>query len=748
MAPQPLDLAELDALGVDRLKGVGPKRQAGLKTLGIESLLDLLTHYPRRYLDRTREASIAELTPGEEAGVLVTVGSVTARRVRSGRKMVTATVRDPSGSLRLTFFNQPWREGQLIPGRHAMVYGKLELFKGQRQMTNPLVDLVGDRTGRIIPVYPQSERGGINSWDLSDWVAEALRRSLPPVGRGLADPVPEPLRRRHDLIDRAAAFASIHQPDSLGEVTRARRRLVFDELFRLQLALVLRKRAIERTAIGISHRVDGPLAGGLASRLPFPLTGAQARAIAEITADLGRSIPMHRLLQGDVGAGKTLVAVAAMLVAVDGGHQAALMAPTEVLAEQHLAGVRRVLDGFTVSDAASLFAERPLRIELLANRVGAADRKRIVAELRDGQIDIVVGTHALIQDEVRFGSLGLVVIDEQHRFGVEQRAALRERSEGEATPDVLVMTATPIPRTAAMTVYGDLDVSVLDELPPGRTPIVTRWVRAPGDGSVTDESAADGSDRDGDGGGRGTEPAYDPVEAEAALAAMWDEVTAGIAAGRQVYVVCPLIDVSESLEVASAEATYERLTAGELAGQRVGLLHGRLGVAERDATMEQFRLGLLDVLVATTVIEVGVDVPNATVMVILDADRFGIAQLHQLRGRVGRGEHASTCWLVGVGATPDAEARLQALVEETDGFVLAEIDLELRGEGTILGERQKGRSDLKLASLRRDREWVAAARTAAIELVDDDPTLARHPRLAGELEVFFEPADTEFLLKG
>ncbi|MFV0523638.1 MAG: ATP-dependent DNA helicase RecG [Acidimicrobiales bacterium] len=749
MAPQPLDLSELNALGVDRLKGVGPKKRAGLASLGIDSLLDLLTHYPRRYLDRTREASIAELSPGDEASVLVTVGSVTARRVRGGRVMVTATVRDPSGSLRLSFFNQPWRERQLTSGRQAMVYGKVELFRGQRQMTNPVVDLVGDRTGRIIPVYPQSERSGINSWDLSDWVAEVLRRSLPPAGRGLGDPVPDRLLRRYDLIDRASAFASIHQPDSLGEVTRARRRLVFDELFRLQLTLVLRKRAIERTAIGIGHPTDGPLASGLADRLPFPLTGAQARAIEEITADLGRPIPMHRLLQGDVGAGKTLVAVAAMLVAVDGGRQAALMAPTEVLAEQHLAGVRRVLDGFTVADADSLFAERPLRIELLANRLGAADRRRVLAELRDGQVDIVVGTHALIQEEVRFASLGLIVIDEQHRFGVEQRAALRERSDGEATPDLLVMTATPIPRTAAMTVYGDLDLSVLDELPPGRTPIVTRWVRAPGDLSPSDLTPAEGgAGPDGVGDGDGDDLAYDPEEAAAALSAMWDEVRAEIDAGRQVYVVCPLIDVSDSLEVASAEATYERLTTGELAGQRVGLLHGRLGVAERDETMEQFRLGLLDVLVATTVIEVGVDVPNATVMVILDADRFGIAQLHQLRGRVGRGEHASTCWLVGVGTTPDAEARLQAMVDETDGFVLADIDLELRGEGTILGERQKGRSDLKLASLRRDREWVAAARDAAIELVDADPDLDAHRPLAEELAVFFDPADAEFLLKG
>ncbi len=723
----PIDLGQLSAIEVTRLNGVGEKKAKGLAAHEIHNLLDLLTFYPRRYLDRTNEARIADLFEGDEASVLVTVDRTTSRRVRGGRVMVTSTVSDPSGSLRLTFFNQAWRERQLTSGRQAMLYGKVELYRGQRQMTNPVVDLVGDKTGRIIPVYPQSEKSGIHSWDVSGWVAEALRRTVSGAGaRGLVDPLPMRLLDEHDFVTREAALSGIHQPESMAEMTAARRRLVFDELFRMQLALVLRKRAIERTEVGVAHTTDGPLLGQLRERLPFALTGAQARAIDDIALDLAKPYPMHRLLQGDVGAGKTLVAVATMLMAVDGGHQAALMAPTEVLAEQHHAGIRGLLEGMTVAADDSLFAERPLRVELLTNRVGTADRRRILNDLLLGNVDIAIGTHALIQEGVTFAGLGVAVIDEQHRFGVEQRAALRDRSYDDASPDVLVMTATPIPRTAAMTVYGDLDVSVLDELPPGRTPIVTRWVRA--SGSLE------------------TPPA--DLEATAALDAMWDEIRTQIDEGRQVYVVCPLIDESDKVEVASAERTFDRLGQVELADHRLGLLHGRLTPEEKDRTMDLFRDGHLDVLVATTVIEVGVDVPNATVMIILDADRFGIAQLHQLRGRVGRGRHASTCWLVGEATTEDGESRLEALVASTDGFELAEVDLDLRGEGTILGERQKGANDLKLASLRRDRSVVTAARRAAVDVVDADPQLQAHPELLAELHYFLDDADAEFLLKG
>jgi ATP-dependent DNA helicase RecG len=707
-------LAQLARIPVTDLKGVGEARARALASLGVRTVLDLLTTYPRRYLDRTREARIADLGVGEEATVLVRVVSVSSRTARNGRRMVLAEVTDGTSRLGVTFFNQPWRERQLAPGTTVVLFGKLERFGGRRRMTNPVVDLVGDRTGRIIPIYPQSEKAGVHTWDLARWVEEALERSGP-----FADPVPPAVLERFGLVDRTTAFRSIHRPESMREAVAARDRLVFDELLRVQLTLVRRKRELERTARGIAHDVGGSLVRRFHERLPYALTGAQRRAVERIEADLARPHPMHRLLQGDVGAGKTVVAVSALLVAVQGGHQGALMAPTEVLAEQHALAVRTLLDGLTVLDGGGddLFSgagvERPLRVELLTGRATAAERRRLLADLGQGRVDLVIGTHALIQEGVRFRSLGVVVIDEQHRFGVEQRAALRDRSDGEAVPDVLVMTATPIPRTAAMTVYGDLDVSVLDELPPGRTPIETEWAQG--------------------------------AEAEAAV---WARVRAEVAAGRQAYVVCPLVGESDKLEAASAEQTHDRLASGELAGLRLGLLHGRMAAREKEEVMHRFRGGELDVLVATTVIEVGVDVPNATVMVILDAGRFGIAQLHQLRGRVGRGAARSYCHLLGEASTPEGRARLEALVRSTDGFELAEIDLDLRGEGTIMGERQKGRNDLTLASLRRDRTWVERAREVAFELVGDDPSLAAHPLLAEEVTAVLADGDAaEFLLK-
>jgi ATP-dependent DNA helicase RecG len=709
----PITLGELAALPVTRLKGVGERKAEGLAVVGVESLLDLLTYYPRRYVDRTNEARVRDLVVGEEALVLVTVQRVSSRRTRGRppKVLVTVDVTDGSGHLRVSFFNQAWRERQLRPGMTVALFGKLEIYAGRKQMTNPVVDLIGDRTGRIVPIYPQSEKAGLSTWEVGDWVADALRRSQV---RGLLDPVPDWVLDRFDLVTRPEAFAGIHAPDSMAHRDVARRRLVLDELLRVQLALVQRKRHMERTTQGIAHRIDGPLVEAFVARLPFELTDDQRAAMDEIERDLAAPHPMHRLLQGDVGSGKTVVAVSTLLAAVQGGYQGAFMAPTEVLAEQHAQGIRELLDGVEVpDDGATLFEARPVRVELLTNRVGAGDRRRILAGLAAGQVDLVIGTHALIQEGVEFRALGAVVIDEQHRFGVEQRAALRDKSAGGAVPDVLVMTATPIPRTAAMTVYGDLDVTVIRSLPAGRQPITTRWVRTDAD----EES-------------------------------MWDAVRDEVAAGRQVYVVCPLIEESEKLEVRSAEETYARLDAGELAGLRLGLLHGRLGSADKDATMHQFREGRLDVLIATTVIEVGVDVPNATAMVILDADRFGIAQLHQLRGRVGRGSEQSWCYLVSRSDTPEAEARVGALVESTDGFALAEVDLELRGEGTIMGERQKGRSDLKLASLRRDREWVERAREVAFTIVDGEGGLEAYSDLLDEVALFLDEDDQEFLLKG
>ena len=709
MAEAGVALRELEARPVTDLAGVGEGIARSLHGVGVTSVLDLISYYPRRYLDRTREATLGSLKVGEEGMVLVRVEKASTRRTRRGRTLVEVRVTDPdeTESLNLVFFNQPWRQEQLSEGREAVLFGKVDQYRGRLQMTNPLVDLVGDRTGRIVAVYPQSEAARLHSWEVDRLVAEALRRVM--KIRGFADPVPVDVRNRYNLVGRSEAYHGIHRPSSMGEVAEARRRLVFDELLRIQLELVERKHAMECGSAGVAHDISGAMVGQFVERLGFDLTDAQRRVIAELRDDMARPVPMHRLLQGDVGSGKTVVAVAVLLTAVQGGHQGAFMAPTEVLADQHHLGVAELLNGMTVPDPSTLLGSRPLLVALLTSRTTAGERRRIVDGLAEGTVDILIGTHALIQEGVEFASLGAVVIDEQHRFGVEQRAALREKNRDGTVPDLLVMTATPIPRTAAMTVYGDLDVSVLDELPPGRIPIASSW--------ESDES---------------------PV---------WEAVREEVQAGRQAYVVCPLIEESEALEVRSAEDVFADLAGGELAGLRLGLLHGRVGRAEKEETMRLFRSGAIDVLVATTVIEVGVDVANATVMVVLDAARFGIAQLHQLRGRVGRSDYPGRCFLVGGAPTAEAEERLRAIVRTTDGFELAEVDLDLRGEGTVMGERQKGRNDLRLASLRRDREWVEAAREVALVLVGDAGGMMDYPDLADEVRLFLGEAEADYLMK-
>ena len=716
MTETALTLRDLAEIPVTRLKGVGDKREEALAKLGITSVLDLLMFYPRRWVDRTYEARISDLVPGEETLVIGSVRRVDKRQTKNRRTMVNVSLGDGTGRLGITFFNQPWRASQLKEGMTLAVFGKADMYRNQLQMTNPIVDMVGDQTGRIVPIYPHSEKADIQTWELAGLVRNALERC---ASRGISDPIDVEMLAKAGLINRFDALRNIHLPESMEVRKQARDRLAFDEVFRVQAVLIGRKRALAMQSIGIAHnRGDGPagdLVGRFLATLPFKPTGAQQRVIKEIKSDLFGPHPMHRLLQGDVGSGKTVVAVAAMLVAVQGGMQAAIMAPTEVLAEQHALGIKSLLAEFELPDAATLMGDRPLRVELLTGSVTGALRKSIMAGLADGTVDIVIGTHALIQDAVDFSRLGVVVVDEQHRFGVEQRAALRDKGaeiDGRrSTPDVLVMTATPIPRTAAMTVYGDLDVSVLDELPPGRTPIVTKWV----DGPINEVGA-------------------------------WDDVRDAAAAGQQAYVVCPLVEESAKLEVASAEETIERLAAGELKGMRLGLLHGRMTPSEKDRVMSQFRAHELDVLVATTVIEVGVDVPNATVMVILDADRFGIAQLHQLRGRVGRGGIASRCWLVTSDHTEE-NPRLEALVQSTDGFLLAEVDLEIRGEGTLMSTAQKGENDLRLASLRSDREMVERARQLVQRMIDSDPNLDRHQELRDELELLLSPDDLDYLFK-
>ncbi len=723
-------LVRLAGRPVTDIKRVGSKSAAALGELGIQSVLDLLTYYPRRYIDRTNSCRIAELVPGEEAVVLATVAKVEARRPSGRRTLVIVVLDDGTGLMRCSFFNQPWRAKQLEPGTEVVVAGKVGNFRGRVQMTNPTVDIVGKpgmrRTGRLVPVYRQSEKAGLSTWDMHPWIGEALRRT-----GALSDPVPEVWRKKLNLVERTIALHDIHFPRDHAARAAARRRVVFDEMLRLQLVLIERKRELELTERGIAHEAASPFSPGskgsgtgllerFLTGLPFELTSAQKRAITEIASDMAAPRPMHRLLQGDVGSGKTLVAVSAVVMAAQGGHQAALMAPTEVLAEQHALSIRSMVAGLQVDDESTLSGSRSFRVELLTGSVPLASRKRILAGLARGEVDLVVGTHALLSGGVEFHSLGLVVVDEQHRFGVEQRAQLRAKRSDGRLPDVLAMTATPIPRSVAMTVFGDLDTTVLDELPPGRTPVVTEWLRF-------DE-----------------EPA-------------WERVRSEVAAGRQAYVVCPLVEESEAVQAKAATEELYRLGEGPLAGIDLGLVHGQMQPAEKERSMEAFRSGATPVLVSTTVIEVGVDVPNATVMVVEDAWRFGIAQLHQLRGRVGRGVHQSYCYLLGdppsssgtLGAWGTlAEQRLVALSEISDGFRLAEADLELRGEGAVTGAAQSGRSSLRLGSVLKDRDLVEAARKVAVSMVDAGWRRDCGDELAVEIELMVGESEAGFLTKG
>ena len=730
----PRRLRQLGDVAVSNLRHVGEKRVAALASLDIVSVFDLLTVYPRRYIDRTKRVDQSDLNVGDEAAVFAQVQKVSSRRTRQGKIMVEVTVSDDGGNFKVVFFNQAWRERQLTLGVQALFFGKVTDYRNQRQMTNPVVDVIvgasgeerdASRVGRVVAIYPASGKAGLTSWEMGGFVEESLRRAGP-----LLDPVPPRVLEELDLVDRTTSFWGIHLPADVSDISPARRRLVFDEFLRLQLLLALRRRRLEESSAGVSHPIsaedldvepgalatpDSTLVRRFLAGHRFTLTGAQRRVLGEIAADMSSPLPMHRLLQGDVGSGKTVVALTALLASIDGGRQGALMAPTEVLAEQHLASLRRDLESLSIHDESVLGGERPLSIQLLTGRLRAKERQGVLEGLASGSVDIVVGTHALLTDDVTFRSLGAVVIDEQHRFGVEQRAALREkgrdRSKEQIDPDLLVMTATPIPRTAAMVVFGDLDRSVLDELPSGRVPIATAWAR--------DDDA---------------------------VAACWARVRAEVAAGRRAYVICPLIEGSDRVQATSAVEERDRLVGHELEGLRVGLLHGQMKGAEKEEVMARFRIGSLDVLVATVVIEVGVDVPEASVIVIEDAWRFGLAQLHQLRGRVGRDNAQSYCYLLGEPPSEDGETRLEALVKTNDGFVLAEIDLDLRGEGTLLGARQRGRSDLRLASLRRDEELLVAAQSVATAMVSED-RLSADSDMVDELRLFVDDREADYLFK-
>jgi ATP-dependent DNA helicase RecG len=688
------------------------------EALDIRTVRDLLHHYPRRYIDRSQVASIRELRVGQEGTVIARVKRTTRRQTRRRQSMVTITLYDGSGHLDLTFFNQPWAATLYKEGQELAVSGTAAMYRGKLQMANFEVEILRGaeadmvHTGRITPVHRATE--GVTTRTIRELVFRALER-LPRI----PDPLPEDIVAAESLASFDPAIRAIHFPESQEDLASARERLKFDELFTLELGVAFRKHRVEAGQRGVAHQTSGPLVERLLTGVPFEPTRAQRRAMQQVGDAMARPRPMNALLQGDVGSGKTLVALHAALVAIQSGHQAAIMAPTEVLAGQHFRSMTELLGPFgavsyleladgPADGQASLLEPQTSRGEpgvtyaLLSASVTGKDRTRILDGIAGGDVDLVVGTHALVQEGVSFLDLSLAVIDEQHRFGVHQRMALKGKG---GSPDVLIMTATPIPRTLALTYYGDLDVVVLDEMPSGRQPVETRIAK-----TAAERTAA-----------------YDLVRRE-------------VQAGRQAFVVCAAIDEANRAEVRAAEKEAERLATQVFPDLSVEVLHGRLRPAAKERVMEEFRAGKHHLLISTTVIEVGVDVPNATVMLVENAERFGLAQLHQLRGRIGRGEYRSYCVLFDESApeNEEARARLAAMVRTTDGFELADEDLRLRGEGTLFDVRQSGLPDLKLARLADDLELVKRARARAFAVIEDDPDLERRRGLLDELRNRFE----------
>lgn len=657
------------------LKGVGPVRAEMLARMGLRTVADVLYHFPVRYEDRSQLVSLSQMREGEKASAIVKVlfPPQTREVGRSHRVLTKTRVSDGSASATLQWWNQPYREKQIQEGQRYYIFGRATSFQGNLCIESPEFELVGEgedfQAGGLVPVYPTTE--GLMQNALRRIVSNALE-----YASELEEMLPETLRQTHQLCPLDWALRQIHYPDSQQSQEMARKRLVFEELFLLQIALVARQYRQHKEEVGARHMIPVPQIRAMVKSLPFKLTAAQRRVMNEIRRDLAAPHPMNRLLHGDVGSGKTVVAAYALWTAHVAGNQGALLAPTEILAEQHYATLRHLF--------------RPLGIEvgLLESSLKPAEKRRIQADLNEGRLSIVVGTHAIIQSAIDIPRLSVGVVDEQHRFGVMQRAALREKGLPGMQPDVLVMTATPIPRTLALTVYGDLDVSVLDELPPGRHPVKTMHVKS-----------------------LQRARAYEKIRAEAAQ-------------GYQAYVVCPLVEESESLaHLTAASALAEQLRDNELAGLRIGLVHGQMSAEERESEMELFRSGMRDVLVSTTVIEVGVDVPRATVMLIEDADRFGLSQLHQLRGRVGRGDRKSTCILVADPRTDEARTRIKVMTKVQNGFEIAEHDLNLRGPGEFYGTRQSGMPDFRIANIIRDVEIISEARQSARLLVEKDPAL-------------------------
>jgi RecG-like helicase len=858
------NLSSLKDIPLNFLHTVDDKKAERFKEFGVENIFDLLMLAPRRYIDRSNAVKIKDLIPGNEAALIGVVKNINAD---SYRRMVKIDVSDGTGILKIVFFNALWQAKRFKTGDHVIVSGKVEEWKNATrrtiQMANPMMDPFNEDTIPIIPVYPQSGKSRVTTWEVHQAVKETLQR----VGT-IQDPLPEDLRKQQGYMDRDFAIKTIHLPTSSEKIKKARDRLAFDEFIMLQASLLLSKHDLEKEQ-GIQHKLTGEYTTEIINDLPFNMTSAQTRVWEEIQKDLSSPYPMHRLLQGDVGAGKaqpldslvltidgykkmgelklsdiivtpngetskiigiypqgkrpvweilfndntrveadenhlweiyfeenkttepnilntlqvqeelkynelflptvdlnkisvllkehctsdseiflniqdtqnrlktfsynkkivslkyvgeketqcikidhpqslyitdnftathnTVVATLTLLGAIESGQQAALMAPTEILATQLYNEISDRIKDIKDSKGNSI------RAVLLTNKLRGKNREKVLEELKNGDIHIAVGTHALIVGDIDFKNLSVVVVDEQHRFGVEQRATLRQKGNQNMRPDMLVMTATPIPRTAAMTVFGDLESSILDELPPGRTPIETIWIDQ--------------------------EPQLDAM-----LGDPWETIREEVKKGHQAYVVCPLVEESEKLQVANATETYEALSHGALNGLKLGLVHGQQKTDDRSMIMNEFREGKIDVLVATTVIEVGVNVPNATVIAILDSGRFGIAQLHQLRGRVGRGLAESKCFLVGRCVTPDSRARMQALCDSTDGFYLSEVDLEIRGPGSVFGTQQSGMSDLRIADFNEDKELLFEARKCVEKLMLDDPDLDNLPQLKKDIK--------------
>ncbi len=695
--PSPAAVKALDS-PVTVVKGISDALAAKFKKLGVKTVRDLLYFFPHRHVDYSQLKTIAELRPGEEQTVVVNVWEAKEARP-GGRRSTEAIVGDSSGNMRVIWFNQPYLARTLKTNSRVVLSGRVNVFRGQTVFQSPEWEFEERQdtvhTGRLVPVYPLTQ--GLRPRQVRKLMKEFLDLWAPQ----LSDFLPENLKKRLDFLDLPTAVAQAHYPDDAALKDRARVRLAFDELFLLQLGVMSKKREWQETRPGTALDIYVPVLERFLTSLPYTLTGAQANVLKEILADLARPLPMSRLLQGEVGSGKTVIATAALLTTVANGYQAAFMAPTEILAEQHfltLTGLLRALgeeegEGYVRTYTGIL--DRPVTVALLIGDIKQKGKKGLRQQIESGDIDLVIGTHALVQKDVAFSKLGFAVVDEQHRFGVEQRAALRDKG---FNPHMLVMTATPIPRTLALTLYGDLDLSVIDELPPGRQSIKTRWLK--------------------------------PNQREAA----YGFVRKQVGEGRQAFILCPLVEESDAVMAQAAVAEHERLSREVFPELRLGLLHGRMKAADKDAVMAAFRAGELDILVSTPVIEVGIDIPNATVMLIESADRFGLSQLHQFRGRVGRGEHQSYCMLLSENPSEVGRARLDIIETTEDGFRLAEEDLKLRGPGEFFGTRQSGLPDLRMAKI-SDVALLEQARDEATRLFKTDPELAagEHQALRAEM---------------